>query len=316
MENTVGFIGRRHETEQAIAALGRGRNVLVKGRGGIGKSSFLRQLFERQPGSAGSAGSDPPAFWVGVGSPKPVIDELARQVHNTVGLPMPAALLGPRLLARAEREGGLPWSSLARTVKRMPVSQVGEIITAAMRKCRCLVFLETLEVPPSLADLFAELLEVAQVAACMDDKNRRIRIERLVWRFHETVELKPLALEECEYLTTLWLAEHPVRFSDHKTRVRFIRHVAQDSGGVPAAIRGMLEAARSEEEITPSKARSYQHIAGVRYLDMTPLLVVLLVAMMALRYISRGASMQEMMMMSGVAMALLMGLRFFIQLLR
>jgi hypothetical protein len=45
---------------------------------------------------------------------------------------------------------------------------------------------------------------------------------------------------------------HPIRFADERTRARFVRHVAQDSGGVPAAIRGMLERAEAEEEITPA----------------------------------------------------------------
>lgn len=193
MEQVTGFVGRAREAEQALEAIRRGKSILVKGRAGIGKSAFLRHVQQRLE-------TDAPVFWFAHGSVKPALDELARQVHDVLGIALPAAALGPRLTARLQREGGLPWSSLARTVGRMPSSQVAEAIVEALRKRRCVVFLESLEVPPTQAELFAELLEVAQVVGAMDDTNRRTRIERLVWRFTEMVELKPLALEHCEQI--------------------------------------------------------------------------------------------------------------------
>ena len=127
-----------------------------------------------------------------------------------------------------------------------------------------------------------------------------------------TIEIKPLPLEDCQRIAEGWLDQNPVRFSDHRTRTRFLRHVAQDSGGVPAAIRGMLEAAEKELEITPAMARGFSHEAGIRYVDMTPLVVLLIVAAMATRYISRGFGLQEMLVVSGVATALFTGVRFFL----
>jgi hypothetical protein len=63
-------------------------------------------------------------------------------------------------------------------------------------------------------------------------------------------------------------------------------------------------------------ARGFTHEAGVRYIDMTPLVVLLLIAAMAMRYISKGASLEEMMMVSGLAMALFTGVRFLLGMLR
>ena len=187
---------------------------------------------------------------------------------------------------------------------------------ASLRRRRLRIFFETLEVPPSQAELFARLIDAAQVVAAMDDSNRRVRIERLLWRFPERLVLRPLPLPECAAIIEHWLAQHPLRFSSESTRARFVRHVAIACSGAPAAIRGMLEAASAEPEITPARARSFQHEAAAHYLDMTPLVVILMVVFLALRYISRGVGDAEMVVLSGVATAIFIGLRFFMYRLR
>lgn len=306
MEATTGFVGRAHETGQALEAIARGVNVLVTGRAGIGKSAFLAHVRAR----LGERDDAPPMAWVPNGTTKTALVELARQLHEAEGLAMPEECIPAKYRGRARREGWLPWDHLARTMRRLPATDATDIIIATLQRRRFLLFLESLEVPPSQAELFAAIAEHAQLAAAMDDRNRRVRIDRLLWRFQEHIELKPLPVGDCETIANRWLDANPLRFSDKATRRRFVRHVARDSGGVPAAIRGMLEAARKEPEITPAKARGFSHEAGIQYVDMTPLLVVLVVVAMAARYISRGIGDTEMLVLSGVASALFMGLRF------
>ncbi len=183
---------------------------------------------------------------------------------------------------------------------------------ATLRKRRFLVFIESLEAPPSQAELFARIIDEAQVVAAMQESNRRVRIERILWRFQERVELKPLPAAECETITIRWLDRQPLRFSSSATERRFLRHVVQDSGGVPASVRGMLEAAAKEQEITPAKARGFTHEVGVRYLDMTPTLIVVFVVAMAARYIARGIHDNELYIVSGVLFALAIGLRYLV----
>ena len=105
--------------------------------------------------------------------------------------------------------------------------------------------------------------------------------------------------------------QNPIRFSSRTVKRRFLRHIAQDSGGVPAAIRGMLEAASSENEITPAKVRAFSHEAGIRYLDMSPVLMLVVVGFMVMKYVSRGVGEIEMYVMAGVSTALFMAIRFF-----
>ena len=252
-----------------------------------------------------------PVIQVPAGTTKYVLLETARQIHEQVGLGIPAQQLPPRIAARAQRQGWLSWDDLARTVRRLSVADTVDILVPALHKRKLLVVLESLEVPPSQATLFAQIIDAAQVVAAMDETNRRVRIDRLLWRFSEKVVLKPLPLVECTTIIERWLQHHPVRFSSPRTMTHLTRHVARASGGIPAAIRGMLEAAAAETEITPAKARSFHHEASAHYLDMTPVLVILMVIFLAMRYISRGLGEMEMLVLSGVASAIFIGLRFF-----
>jgi hypothetical protein len=312
MDDITGFIGRARDTEAALDAIGRGGNLLVTGRAGIGKSAFLRHLAKRLRDGADS----PPVILVPAGTTKHVLLETARQLHTAVGLNLPVQHLPPRVAVQARRQGWLAWEAIARSVRRLPVVDTVDLIVAALHKRPLLVMLETLEVPPSQAELFARLVDATQVVAAMDETNRRVRIDRLLWRFPERLVLKPLPVPECSRLIEGWLAHHPLRFAGARTRTRFVRHVATASGGVPAAIRGMLEAARAEPEITPARARAFHHEAAARYLDMTPLVILLLVVSLALRYVSRGLGEVELLVLSGVATAVFIGLRFFMYRLR
>ena len=143
----------------------------------------------------------------------------------------------------------------------------------------------------------------------MDARNHRVRIEKILWKFHTQITLKPLPLEDSEQIVNRWLDAHPLRFSYEALKPRFVRAIAQQSGGVPEAIYGMLAAAANEDEITPAKVSAFHHEAGRQYLDMTPVLALGMVIFMALRYVARGMSEVEMAVFAGVGSALFVGLR-------
>ena len=286
MAEAQGFVGRLRETDEALTAIRAGNHVLVVGRAGIGKTAFMRhiwaQLTKSKPENATIA-------WVPSGTTKVAFVELARQIHESSGLDIPAGKLPRQVETRARRGGWLLWENIYRTINRMPLAELATIIINSLdhQDEKALVFLESLEVPASQAEFFTDLIERVQVIAGMDSTNRRRRIEKILWKFPVQIALKPLPIEGCEQIIEQWLDENPLRFSHEGLRPRFIRAVAQQSGGVPEAIINMLVAAGNENEITPAKVSTMTNEAGRQYLDMTPVILIGLIVFMALRYISR-----------------------------
>lgn len=308
MEAVTGLVGRDRELKAAGKTLAKGANLLVLGAAGIGKSAFLRALYNEQV-------QHRPVLWVSEGTAKEQAFELAWQTHEQVGLRVPAELVPNRYLVRAEQEG-VHWRWIERSVRRMTVRNCIAMVKASLEATKepVLVFVESLELSPSQVEYLVALLEVAQVAACMADTNRRERVRRLLWRFpeQERVQLQPLTREASREIAERWLAAHPVRFESERVRAVFLRVVEQESSGVPAAIRGMLEAAATEKAVTRGMVRGLSHEAGVRYIDMTPVLVLVLGALVAARYIARGTDSMELYVLAGVGLGLAVVVRFFV----
>lgn len=88
------------------------------------------------------------------------------------------------------------------------------------------------------------------------------------------------------------------RFADGRTRLLFVRHVEQQSNGVPAVVLGTIDSARSEDQITPAKVRGGARMMRECVIYMTPMLVIVLVVAMAARYIGRGIGEMELVVLS------------------
>ena len=243
---------------------------MVKGRAGIGKTTLLRQLHRLLK-------DELPCFWLANTNAKAAVFDLAEQVHRRLSLQVPERFIPERYRARAHQTGLVEWAWIKRTLSRAPMRETADLLLASLRGRGAIVFLEALEVAPTQAELYHDLAEVAQLAAAMDEDNRRVRIQRLLWRFQKTLELKPLTRSQSKELVERWLERRPIRFSSDRVRQAFVRAVVQDSGGVSAAIAGMLQAAGNDGEVTPASIRAYRHEAGTRYLDMTPALVLLVI---------------------------------------
>ena len=87
MDAVTGFVGRRQQIDEALEVLRAGNSLVVKGRAGIGKSAFLRQLYAR-------LGSETPCFWLADTNGKAVVFDLAQQVHDRLSLKVPERWAG------------------------------------------------------------------------------------------------------------------------------------------------------------------------------------------------------------------------------
>lgn len=306
MEAVTGFVGRDLELEQAVLALRSGASIVVKGRAGIGKSTFLRQVFKR-------ISKENPCIWVPDKNLKAMTFEIAEQVHKRVSLQVPERYIPQRYRAHAYQTGQVSWEVIKRTVSRAPSIDVMQLVFDSLRGKDVIVFIDALEVPPSQAEIFQQLADVAQIAAGLSDDNRRVRIQKLLWKFQQTIELAPLRKDQVRLLAESWLSKKDIYFSSGSIRTSFIRAVVQDSGGIPAAIEGMLTSATNDGEVTRASVRNYRHEAGTRYFDMMPVVIVGALGFMAMRYVSRGMGVVELYVLSGVATVVFYGLTYMLR---
>jgi hypothetical protein len=299
------FVGRRMEIAQITRALSSGSSVVVKGRAGVGKRALLAQV---RAGLAGQRVCLAPS----VSTPKQMTADLAEQIHATIGLQVPERLIPPRFRAAAESTGCIAFRHIRRTLAREPVAdQVALILKTLERRDDVILFVDSLEIAPTQAEILADLSEHCQLCAALDAENRRARIQRLLWKIQTTLELKPLVTAETRDWVEQWLERNPIVFESPRIRNAYVRAVARDSGGIPAAVRGLLDLTLVERSVTRQTLRALSHEAALSYLDMTPVLVVLSVGFMAMRYISRGMGMKEMMVFAGVGTSMFYLLLYF-----
>lgn len=288
------FVGRQLEMAQITRALLAGSSVVVKGRAGIGKRALLGQVHAALAGERICLAPS-------VSTPKQMAADLAEQIHAALGLEIPERLIPPRWRAVAERTGRVEFKHIRRALAREPVAdQMALLLKSLARRDDVILFVEALEVAPTQAEMLGQLAEHCQLCAALDADNRRARVQRLLWKFQLTIELKPLVSAETHEWVEQWLTAHPLVFASARVRSAFVRAVVRDSGGIPAAVQGLLDLALVERTVTRATLRSLSHEAAITYLDMTPVLILLAAGLMAMRYISRGMGMQELMVFAGV----------------
>ena len=93
---------------------------------------------------------------------------------------------------------------------------------------------------------------------------------------------------------------------------QYIAHVVKQSSGIPQAIFDMLEESSKERIIDKRKVREMRHDAGVKYLDFTPMVMLLGALIVSMRYIGMGTGDKTLYIMGGMGAALFLTFKFFI----
>jgi energy-coupling factor transporter ATP-binding protein EcfA2 len=316
----TGLIGRDAELIQLNNCLEGGKHTLILAPDGYGKTTLLnytKLLAEDVHYSH---------LWITAGgTAKNTITDIARAGHLAFGLMIPKSLyleLPKQTRARFQKTGRIDWKDLNRPLaQRLTLAELGDVIINSLRAApldrKFIFFIENLKCVPQLATFYERLFQCSQIMACLDPADQyRAHIQPLTYHFMEKIELRPLPIEACRELTEEWLKMNPIRFSGDSAQKAFVQHVARDSGGIPAAIEGMLENVKTLDEVTTNKVRELSHDAAVQYFDMTYILFGLLVGFMALRYVSRGIGEAELMMLSGVGSALMIGFFYVMRFLK
>ena len=93
----------------------------------------------------------------------------------------------------------------------------------------------------------------------------------------------------------------------HMTETRIL----QQSAGNPRAIIEIVERLRKEPAVTRSAVRHVSHTGARNQIDLTFVVVLLLLAVVAARFFMRGIGSMEGYVLAGIGSAILVGIRFF-----
>ncbi|MDS4031925.1 MAG: hypothetical protein RKO66_17905 [Candidatus Contendobacter sp.] len=92
----------------------------------------------------------------------------------------------------------------------------------------------------------------------------------------------------------------------------YIAHVVKQANGNPQALADLLADSSKERLVDKRHIREMRHAAGVRYIDFTPIMVVALASIVAVRYMARGTGDTELYVFAGMVAAFVIALRVFL----
>lgn len=301
MDAPTGFIGRSHEIQLALTLLERGAHVLINGPAGIGKRRLLRELQQRY--------HTRPTIWLNPGPAKALLLQLLADYHQQHGLQLPKQRLPQALRHRALRTCYLSWEQLAPSLNRWTQSELFHLARHSLQQHPSLLIVESLQLTPSAQQLLLQLAECSQLLAALDSG---LRIsQRLHWQFPapQQLSLAPLNHDDCLALAECYLQHQSLQFQPPALRATFLQQLIPTSGGVPAALLGILQQAQQLSPLHSADLATLYHPAGVRYLCLAPLLLIGFALALAGRYIARGLDSEELYWLSGLGLALFLSLR-------
>ena len=277
------LIGRESERQRLEENAARGRHTLLVGPIGIGKSHLLRVV----------AGALPRALRVDHVRPlRMSLLALCQALHAAGALTVPGFDVA-----------ALAWPDCARKLARLNVRELTELVMAGLHGREYVVILDQLEgATPSMASTLEHLLEEAVVLGAT--RQLRPGLQKLWWAF-ERVDLPPFGRDEARRL--LWSVAEPHEVADP---TMFEAKVLAQAGGNPHAIVEMARQVAGAPRGGLQAIRDLWHGAGVRYLDLTPLLLLIGAGLVAARFLALGLDDRDLYILAGSLGALFFVVRY------
>ena len=141
----------------------------------------------------------------------------------------------------------------------------------------------------------APVLEACLDAAVVLGATRDCRpgLQKLWWAF-ERLDLPPLARDDAKAL--LWTLVDRDRIPD---AALFEATVLEQAAGNPHAIVDMARQVAGEGPVALEAIRALQHGAGLRYLDLTPVLLLVAAGLVAARFVALGLDNRDLYILAG-----------------
>jgi len=313
-------VGRQEELRQLQANLDKGVDTLLLGPTGVGKSHLLALLqgerLIRLPH---------------LSPPKQALLEIAEALHQrghfTLAQQAPSLpetgetplseqtgpVAGPEgepasHCAAGEAPKG-DFDAFKKQHTRTPISVWTRMILEAVEKDQWVLVVDDLSpLSPSLGRLLDRLGQKFVFIGALPQVKKGY--EKYFWRFKQ-IALPNLSREEARQLIRQGAADLQVQdYQLLETRI------LQQSAGNPKAIVESLAWLRKEAQITPEAVRALVHTGARPQLDLTPIIIIPVVLLAAMRFLARGLGDAEFYILAGIGTALMMGVQFFLLRLR
>jgi len=301
MDSIVGLVGRDEVVADLVAEIRKGKHVILTGGIGMGKSTVLKTALEQV------ANKIPLIIKLHDHQAKGQFVEMVRQMLK-LGL-----LTAERLNLPVEYHDIPPaqieWSDIRNRVSRMGMRDLTQLIIPALSdsKIKPIIAVDDLTTLTTTQMLFwIAIFEKAQVLGCASEKKPRVK--KLWWKMKE-IKIKPLPAPVVKKMVQDYITAKGMLIESPE---QFISHVIKQSGGIPQAIFDMLEESSKETLIDKRKVREMRHDAGVRYLDFTPMVMLLGAMIVSMRYIGMGTGDKTLYIMGGMGAALFLTFKFFV----
>jgi hypothetical protein len=265
-------IGREAERARLLANVTRGRHTLLVGPIGAGKTCLLRHV----------AHALPEAIYVPHLQPIRLgLLAICEGLHARGPLVLPAGAAAPET-----------WPECARLLGRVTVRELTAVVAASLRARPTVLILDQLEAAtPTVAPVIEACLDAAVVLGATRDC--RPGLQKLWWAF-ERLDLPPLARDDAR--TLLWTLVDRDRIPDVPL---FEATILEQAAGNPHALVDMARQVAGEGPVALEAIRGLQHGAGLRYLDLTPLLLLVAAGLVATRFVALGLDDRDLYILAG-----------------
>jgi hypothetical protein len=301
MDDIVGLQGRDELLTTFIGEVNKGKNVLLTGSVGIGKSAVMRA------GLKALAAKLPLLITLHDHQAKGQFVEMARQM---LGL----KLITPKELELPAKFHEIPsdeidWREVKNVVSRMSMRDLTQAIIPALAKAKTkpVIAVDDLtSLTPTQMAFWLAIFDHAQIIGCASDKKAGVR--KLWWKMKE-IPVKPLSADVVRSIVKEYIKLKGVLIESPDL---YISHVVKQSGGIPQAIYDMLDESGKERIIDKRKVREMRHEAGVFYFDFTPMIMLIGATIVSMRYVGMGTGDKTLYILGGMGAALFLTFRFFI----
>lgn len=282
-EVSPAVVGREAELAKLRENVATGRHTLLVGPIGIGKSLLLRAIAAEIPG----------ALYVEHTRPlRPSLMDLCRQLHS-----------GGQLVVPDLDVAALAWPACAKKLGRLNIRELTDAIVASLHGRGLVLALDQLEgTTPSMAPTLERLLAEATVLGATS--RLKPGLEKVWWSF-DRVDVPPFSREEAR--TLLWQLTDAATIADP---AMFETKVLAQAAGNPHAIVEMARQATGASGLGLQGIRDLWHGAGIRYLDLTPILLIVGLIFTVTRFVARGLNDVDLYIIAGGLGALFFVVRY------